>query len=284
MKCKGFQKVEQTSLNKNYLVLNYSRIKKKEMLSMGKLQDKVVIITGGAGGIGSGMAKAMVKEGAIVAIVDLNEETGKAMEQELQKISPKSMFLQANLMDRANLHKIIDTVVEKYGKLDVLVNNAHASKQASIENTTQADLDLSFDTGFYPTFYLMQAALPHLKETKGNVINFASGAGLAGHETQGAYAAAKEAIRGISRVAANEWGRFGINVNLISPIANSPGVQAWAKAQPEYYEEVKNKIPMGRFGDVEDDIGRVAVFLACEDSQYITGQTIMVDGGSLMLR
>ncbi|MFJ7666297.1 SDR family NAD(P)-dependent oxidoreductase [Lysinibacillus sp. NPDC097195] len=251
---------------------------------MGKLQDKVVIITGGAGGIGSGMAKAMVKEGAIVAIVDLNEETGKAMEKELQQISPKSTFLQANLMDRANLHKIIDTVVEKYGKLDVLVNNAHASKQASIEDTTQADLDLSFDTGFYPTFYLMQAALPHLKETKGNVINFASGAGLAGHETQGAYAAAKEAIRGISRVAANEWGRFGINVNLISPIANSPGVQAWAKAQPEYYEEVKNKIPMGRFGDVEDDIGRVAVFLACEDSQYITGQTIMVDGGSLMLR
>lgn len=186
-------------------------------------------------------------------------------------------------MDRANLHKIIDTVVEKYGKLDVLVNNAHASKQATIEDTTQADLDLSFDTGFYPTFYLMQAALPHLKETKGNIINFASGAGIAGHETQGAYAAAKEAIRGISRVAANEWGRFGINVNLISPIANSPGVQAWAKAQPEYYEAVKNKIPMGRFGDVEDDIGRVAVFLASEDSQYITGQTLMVDGGSIML-
>lgn len=256
---------------------------KRSCLLMGKLQDKVVIITGGAGGIGSGMAKAMVKEGAIVTIVDLNEETGKAMEKELQKISPKSMFLQANLMDRANLHKIIDTVVEKYGKLDVLVNNAHASKQATIEDTTQADLDLSFDTGFYPTFYLMQAALPHLKETKGNIINFASGAGIAGHETQGAYAAAKEAIRGISRVAANEWGRFGINVNLISPIANSPGVQAWAKAQPEYYEAVKNKIPMGRFGDVEDDIGRVAVFLASEDSQYITGQTLMVDGGSIML-
>lgn len=251
---------------------------------MGKLQDKVVIITGGAGGIGSGMAKAMVKEGAIVAIVDLNEETGKAMEKELQQSSPKSMFLQANLMDRANLSKIIDTVVENYGKLDVLVNNAHASKQVTLEETTQADLDLSFGTGFYPTFYLMQAALPHLKESKGNVINFASGAGLNGHETQGAYAAAKEAIRGISRVAANEWGRFGINVNIISPIANSPGVQAWAKAQPEYYEDVKNKIPLGRFGDVEEDIGRVAVFLASEDSQYITGQTIMVDGGSIMLR
>ena len=250
---------------------------------MGKLQDKVVIITGGAGGIGGGIANEMVKEGAIVAIVDVNDETGKAMEQELQVESPKSMFLKADLMDRDNLKNIVATVVAKYGKLDVLVNNAHASRQVTIEETTQADLDLSFGTGFYPTFYLMQAALPHLKESKGNIINFASGAGLAGHETQGAYAAAKEAIRGISRVAANEWGRFGINVNIISPIADSPGVQAWAKAQPEYYEAVKNKIPLGRFGDVQADIGRVAVFLASDDSQYITGQTLMVDGGSLML-
>ncbi|ASN04018.1 SDR family NAD(P)-dependent oxidoreductase [Virgibacillus necropolis] len=250
---------------------------------MSKLQDKVVIITGGAGGIGSAMAKAMVKEGAIAAIVDVNEYTGKAMEKELQTISPKSMFLQADLLDRENLGQIITMVVEKYGKLDVLVNNAHASKQATIEETTQADLDLSFGTGFYPTFYLMQAALPYLKETKGNIINFASGSGLNGHQTQAAYAAAKEAIRGISRVAANEWGSFGINVNIISPLANSPGVEAWSKEQPEYYEAVKSKIPMGRFGDTEKDIGRVAVFLASEDSNYITGQTIMADGGSIML-
>lgn len=229
---------------------------------MGKLKGKVVIITGGAGGIGGGIAKEMAHEGAVIAIVDVNEETGKAMEQELQAISPNSMFLKANLMDRKNLGQIIKDVVAKYGKLDVLVNNAHASKQVSLEDTTQEDLDLSFGTGFYPTFYLMQAALPYLKETKGNIINFASGAGLAGHETQGAYAAAKEAIRGVSRVAANEWGRFGINVNIISPIADSPGVRAWAQAQPEYYEAVKSKIPMGRFGDVQKDIGRVAVFLA----------------------
>lgn len=251
---------------------------------MSKLQDKVVIITGGAGGIGLGMAKAMVKEGAIVTIVDVNEETGRASEKLLQESSPKSMFLKADLMDRENLPNIIKTVVDTYGKLDVLVNNAHASKQLTFENITQADLDLSFGTGFYPTFYLMQAALPYLKETKGNIINFASGAGLAGHETQAAYAAAKEAIRGISRVAANEWGRFGINVNIISPLANSEGVQAWAQTQPEYYQTVVSKIPMGRFGDVEEDIGRVAVFLASEDSRYVTGQTMMVDGGSIMLR
>lgn len=110
------------------------------------------------------------------------------------------MFLQAYLMNQAILAKKIDTVVINYGKIDVLINDAHASKQVTLEETTQVDLDLSFGTGFYPTFYLMQAALPHLKESKGNIINFASGAGLTGHKTQGVYAAAKEAIRVITRV------------------------------------------------------------------------------------
>ncbi len=154
--------------------------------------------------------------------------------------------------------KIIDTVIEKYGKLDVLVNNAHVAKQVTIELQHRLILIYHLEQDFIQPSILMQAALPYLKKTKGNVINFASGAGLQGHETQAAYVAAKEAIRGLSCVAANEWGRFGINVNIISPLANSPGVQAWAKAQPEYYEAVRSKTPLGRFGDVEQDIGRVA--------------------------
>ncbi|WP_106495732.1 SDR family NAD(P)-dependent oxidoreductase [Lentibacillus sp. Marseille-P4043] len=251
---------------------------------MGKLQDKIAIITGGAGGIGKGMATAFVKEGATVAIVDLNEETGKESIKELQEYQPNSIFIQANLAEHNKLEGIIKQVVDKYGKLDILVNNAHASTRKPFDELTQADLDLSFNTGFYPTFYLMQAALPYLKESQGSIINFASGAGIEGHSTQAAYAAAKEAIRAVSRVAANEFGQFGINVNLISPIANSPGVQAWAKEEPEYYQSVLANIPMRRFGELESDIGRAAVFLASEDSDYITGQTIMVDGGSIKLR
>lgn len=249
-----------------------------------KLQDKVVIITGGAGGIGSGMAKAMVKEGAIVAIIDVNEESGRSLEAELKTISPKSMFMKVDLLDRGNLSKIIEDVVAKHGKLDVLVNNAHASRQANFEDITQEDIDFSFGTGFFPTFYLMQAALPYLKDTKGNVINFASGAGLLGQKTQTAYAAAKEAIRAISKVAANEWGEYGINVNIISPMASTPGVKAWSEAYPEMYQAALNQIPLGRWGDPENDIGPVAVFLASEDSKYITGQTFMVDGGSIQIR
>ncbi|WP_431028382.1 SDR family NAD(P)-dependent oxidoreductase [Lysinibacillus sp. LZ02] len=251
---------------------------------MKKLNGKVAIITGGAGGIGKGMATAFVKEGATVVIVDLNAELGNETIKELQQYQPESMFMQANLAEHEKLGDIVKEVAEKFGKIDILVNNAHASRMGSIADTTQADFDLSFNTGFYPTFYLMQAALPYLKETKGNIINFASGAGINGDVNQGSYAAAKEAIRAITRVAANEFGPFGINVNIISPIAKSPGMVQWAEENPEYYQGMLAKIPLRRLGEIEEDIGRVAVFLASEDSAYITGQTIMVDGGSIKLR
>lgn len=249
-----------------------------------RLKDKVVIITGGAGGIASGMAMAMAKEGAVLALVDINEEAGQKVLAKVREYSPKSIYLTGDLFDVANLPNIVTSVVDQLGKLDVLVNNAHASRQKPFEELTQEDFDLSFGTGFYPTFYLMKAALPYLKETEGSIINFASGAGLNGQPTQAAYAAAKEAIRGITRVAANEWGKYNININLISPISNSPGVEAWKQAFPDMYEATLKGIPLGRWGEPEEDIGRVAVFLASEDARYITGQTMMVDGGSIQLR
>lgn len=251
---------------------------------MGKLQGKTAIITGGASGIGKGMALSFVKEGARVAIIDINEEVGNIAVKELQEYEPECIFIQANLAEHHKLAGIVEQVVHTFGRLDIMVNNAHASRNKMFDEVTQEDFDLSFNTGFYPTFYFMQAALPYLKETKGNIINFASGAGITGQISQTAYAAAKEGIRAITRVAANEFGPFGINVNIISPIANSPGIQEWKEQFPEKYNAMLSGIPLKRLGHIEEDIGRVAVFLASEDSSYITGQTIMVDGGSVMLR
>lgn len=248
-----------------------------------RLEGKVAIVTGSAQGIGRGIAHAMAKEGARVAIVDINEEKGQATLAEINEITEGMLFIK-DISKAENAQIIVDEVVKKFGKLDILVNNAHASKQAFFKDTTQEMLDLSFGTGFYPTFHFMQAAYPELKKTKGKVINFASGAGLDGQPTQTSYAAAKEAIRAISRVAANEWGPEGINVNLISPIALTPGVEAWRDSSPELYDKMINGIPLRRLGDPEGDIGRTAVFLASEDADYITGQTIMVDGGSIKLR
>ncbi|MCH6267265.1 SDR family NAD(P)-dependent oxidoreductase [Neobacillus citreus] len=248
-----------------------------------KLQGKVAIVSGSASGIGRGIALAMAKEGAHIAIVDVNEEKGKETLADVTQFTEGMLFIK-DISVKENVYAIVDAVVKKFGKLDIMVNNAHASRQALFIETTQELLDLSFGTGFYPTFHFMQAAYPELKKTKGKVINFASGAGLEGQVTQTSYAAAKEAIRAISRVAANEWGPEGINVNMISPIALTAGVEQWRDSAPQLYDEMINKIPLRRLGDPEQDIGKAAVFLASSDSDYITGQTIMVDGGSIKLR
>lgn len=248
-----------------------------------RLQDQVAIITGGASGIGRAVAEAYVNEGAKVAIIDLNEDAGEETIQELQKVSPDSIFIQKDLTAHEELPSIIDEIAEKYGRLDILVNNAHASRMSAFEDATPEDFALSFDTGFYPTVYLMQAALPYLKESKGKIINFSSGAGIEGNEHQVSYAAAKEAIRGISRVAANEFGPHGITVNIISPFAKSEGMIQWAKDYPELYEKSISQIPLRRAGELEE-IANVAVFLGSKDSDYMTGQTFMVDGGSIKLR
>src|SRR5690606_25655064 len=169
-------------------------------------------------------------------------------------------------------------------RLDVLVNNAHASRQAPFVETTMEMFDLSFGTGFWPVFWLMREAHPHLAASRGSVINFASGAGLNGNVTQAAYAAAKEAVRGLSRLAARECATDGINVNLISPLARTEGVDAFIKAHPEQEKALSSGNPMKRLGDPREDIAPVAVFLASADAQYMTGQTLMADGGGIMLR
>ncbi|MFD4180622.1 SDR family NAD(P)-dependent oxidoreductase [Rhodococcus sp. NPDC058514] len=246
-----------------------------------RLAEKVAIVTGGAGGIGRGIVRAFVKEGAKVLIVDINDELGQALETEL---GDAVKYLNADISKESSAERICAAAVEAFGSVHVLVNNAHASRQAPLLETTQDMLDLSFGTGFYPTFWLMKACHPQLAANEGSVINFASGAGLEGQVTQGSYAAAKEAIRAISRVAANEWAVDNVNVNIISPLALTEGVEAYIKANPGIEDVLLAKTPLHRFGDPESDIGRVAVFLASDDASYMTGQTLMVDGGSIKLR
>lgn len=253
------------------------------MLKM-KLKGKVAFITGGSSGIGRGICLAFAKEGASIVFVGLNADKGKKTEKELLDLGCDAFYIQADLRNREQLSKLIDQTIERFGKLDVLINNAHATNNVLLEETTEEDMEYSFDTGFWPTFLLMKHSLPYLIKTKGKVINFVSGAGLVGLSRQSSYAAAKEAIRGISRVAANEWGRHGITVNLISPIASSPGVAQMEQNQPNAYQKMVSLIPLKRLGDCEEDIGRTAVFLASNDADYITGQTIMVDGGTIMVR
>lgn len=250
---------------------------------MTRLDNKIAIVTGGARGIGSGIVRAYVKENAKVVIADISEEKGRTLSTELNKQGYETLFIKTDLSNKESLKSCVDQTIQTYGQIDILINNAHASRMNNFLDITEEDLDLSFNTGFYATFYLCQMVIPHLKETQGNIINFGSGAAVKGDKNQGSYVVAKEAIRGITRVIANEFGEFGINANVISPIAYSEGVDQWRKDNPEYYNQVIQGIPLQKFGDVEKDIGPVAVFLGSKDAQYITGQTVMVDGGSIKL-
>lgn len=249
-----------------------------------RLSGKGAIVTGGAGGIGRAIVAAFVDEGASVLFVDVDQEAGTAYERELTAAGHTARFLRADISEKSAAAEIVEAAVETCGRLDVLVNNAHASRQVPLMETTEEILALSMDTGFYATFHLMQAAHAQLKANAGAVINFASGSGLRGMPLQASYAAAKEAIRGLSRVAAHEWAADGIRVNIVSPLAATEGVQNWMDSFPEVAAKTLKNVPLGRFGDPRTDIAPVVVFLASDESQYITGQTVMADGGSIMLR
>jgi NAD(P)-dependent dehydrogenase (short-subunit alcohol dehydrogenase family) len=246
---------------------------------MTQLQDKVAIVTGGARGVAKGVATAFVKAGAKVLIVDREGDLGRETEAELKALGGAVAFLEVDLADRAALPGIVDAALGTFGQLDILVNAAQASRQVSLAETSDADMDVAFDTGFWPTFVLMRRAYPHLVASKGCVINFATGAAMDAIPTQGSYVAAKEAIRAISKVASSEWGADGVRVNVICPFANSPGVMAWKEWAPQDYDTQISKVSLRRIGDCEKDIGAAAVFLASDAAGYITGQTIMVDGG-----
>ncbi|MGW1429403.1 SDR family NAD(P)-dependent oxidoreductase [Streptomyces sp. NPDC001108] len=246
------------------------------------LQGKVAVVTGGASGIGGAVTRLFVARGARVVVVDLQAEAGEALVREL---GGDVAFLRGDVSDRAVADRAVATAVERFGKLDVLVNNASVSRQKPFEEQTDDDWDLAMDTGLYATRNFMLAALPELKRAGGaSVVNFGSGAGLDGQPNQASYAAAKEAIRGLSRVVANEWAPYDIRVNVVCPMALTAGVARWAEARPEQYAQSAAKVPLGRFGDPDRDVAPVVAFLASDDAQYMTGQTLMADGGAIKLR
>ena len=213
--------------------------------------------------------------------VDINEEAGQ---KKVSENPEKTVFLNGDVSKESVAHEAVKLAVSKFGKLTGLVNNAHASRQKPLTELTPEDWELSFGTGFNATLYFMKAAYPELKKAQGSVVNFGSGAALNGQSGQASYAAAKEAIRGLSRVAATEWGRDNIRVNVVCPLALTEGVAKWKESSPQQYEEIAKHIPLQHFGNPEKDIAPIVAFLLSDDSRYMTGQTLMADGGDIKLR
>lgn len=260
---------------------------------MGFLTGKTAIITGGGravlsdgscGSIGYGIATAYAKEGANLVLTGRNVQKLEDAKAELEsKYGIKVLAVQADVNAGADNESVVKNVVEQavkeFGRIDVLINNAQASASGvTIADHTTAQFDLAIYSGLYAAFYYMQACYPYLKETKGSVINFASGAGLFGNYGQCAYAAAKEGIRGLTRVAATEWAADGINANIVCPLAWTSQLENFEKAYPDAFKANVKMPPMGHFGDVEKEIGRACVALASPDFKYMSGETITLEG------
>lgn len=246
-----------------------------------QLEGKVAIVTGGASGIGRAISVVLTQRGANVVAVDLDEASGHDLAAE---VGDRLRFVAGDVSADGVADRAVETAVEHFGHLDTLVNNAHASAQAPFVDLTEEQWELSFATGLRATRRFMLAAYPELRKQGGSVVNFGSGAAMDGQVTQAAYASAKEAIRGLSRVVANEWAAERIRVNVVSPIALTSGVAAWRDAYPDMFQEVVQKIPLGHFGDPAADVAPIVAFLVSDDSRYMTGQTLMADGGSTKLR
>ena len=249
---------------------------------MKRLEANVTIVTGGGKGIGYGLAQAFAEAGSNLVITGRTLSRLESAKERLEaEYGVKVLPIVADGEDESAIKDVVAQTIATFGKINTLVNNAQVSKSGLplIEHTKE-DLDLSIHSGLYAAFFYMRECHPYLKESKGSVINFASGAGLFGKLGQSSYAAAKEGIRGLSRVAAAEWGPDGIRVNVICPLAMTESLMEWKENYPDLFAKTIQGIPLGRFADPKDDIGRVAVFLASEDAHYITGETITLQGGS----
>lgn len=251
---------------------------------MGRLTGKVAIVTGGGQGVGLGIARMFASEGATLVITGRHKEKLKGVVPELEALGAQVATCAGDTRLRADAERAVQCAVDRFGQLDVLVNNAQSSNPGTpLEEIDDDTIRLTVESGLYGTLQHMQAAFPHMKERGGSIINFGSREGIYGGIGFGIYAANKEAIRGLSRVAAREWGKHDIRVNVLCPAALSPVAVKYLVEYPEQAEMYRKEISLGRFGDPETDIGPVALFLASDDSRYVTGQTINVDGGQMML-
>jgi NAD(P)-dependent dehydrogenase (short-subunit alcohol dehydrogenase family) len=250
---------------------------------MGRLQDRVAVVTGAGEGIGAAIARRFALEGARVVVAEIDEVLGGATADALAEESgSETRFVRTDVGRKADNEAMIAAAIDSWGRLDILVNNAWGGGKISrAELKTDALIDDGLAVGFRGPLWAMQAAFPIMKEQGyGRVINICSLNGVNAHMGTLEYNTAKEALRAATRTAAREWAATGIVCNVICPAAKSASFHRVMAEHPELVAAADSANPMGRIGDPFDDIAPVAVFLAGDDCAYVTGNTLFVDGGS----
>ncbi|WP_079527408.1 3-oxoacyl-ACP reductase FabG [Halobacillus hunanensis] len=245
-----------------------------------RLKDKVAIITGSANGIGLEAARRFAGEGASVVMADFDKEKGKERERELQKDGYDVIFIQVNVADRSSVDSLMDRVKEEFGRIDILVNNAGITRDAMLSKMTVEQFQQVIDVNLTGVFHCAQAVLPAMKEqAKGKIINTSSVTGTYGNVGQTNYAAAKAGLIGMTKTWAKELGRKGINVNAVAPGFTETGMVA--EVPEKVIDQMVGQVPMQRLGRPED-IANAYLYLASDESDYVNGHVLHVDGGIMM--
>jgi NAD(P)-dependent dehydrogenase (short-subunit alcohol dehydrogenase family) len=248
-----------------------------------KLQGKVAIVTGAGSGIGRASAIVFAQEGAKVGVVDLNREAGERTASEIRAAAGEAIYCYADVSKPADVAAMINTVIEHYGRLDVLFNNAAIQILGKLADTSEEDWDRIQNVNLKGVFLGCKYAIPvMMRNGRASIINMASVLGLVGDPDLAAYCAAKGGVLSLTRAAALAYGPHGVRVNSICPgDVDTPLLQDYFNKDPNpetLRMEVSSKYSLKRVASPEE-VARVAVFLASDDSSFITGGTIVVDGG-----
>jgi NAD(P)-dependent dehydrogenase (short-subunit alcohol dehydrogenase family) len=245
------------------------------------LDDKVTLITGGASGIGAGIAQRFSEAGAAVVIFDINGEGALRMEQKLRQRG-RALAIQGDVANEEQVKSAVERMVAEFGKLDVLVNNAGIDVEGRAVGVTASVWNRTLDVNLKGAFFCSKYAIPHMRGRGGAIVNISSVRAFVSFEGNAHYEASKAGLIGLTRALALEYGRDGIRVNAICPgYVDTPMMDAWLHAQadpPAALQQVLSVHPVGRMG-TPHDIAEAALFLASDAAAFITGTFLVVDGG-----
>jgi meso-butanediol dehydrogenase/(S,S)-butanediol dehydrogenase/diacetyl reductase len=252
--------------------------------TMGKLDGKVALVTGGGQGIGRGIALSLAAEGAQLSIAGRTESKLLAVADQIRAHQVEVQTVVCEVKDLDSLSALVDAVVDRFGTLDILVNNAQQPAMGTLLEMDEQLFADCWSSGPLASFRLMRLCYPHLRGS-GVIINVSSSAAVNPMPVgRGVYAAAKAATTTLSRTAAVEWGPDGIRVITIMPAAEGEQATRFHQEWPEAWAKSQEAIPLRRLGDPETEIGRMVAILCSDDASYITGTTIQLDGGQAYLR
>jgi NAD(P)-dependent dehydrogenase (short-subunit alcohol dehydrogenase family) len=252
-------------------------------ITAGRMAGRAALVFGAGQGIGRGICLAMASEGATVVATDVHAENAERTAEQVRQRGAEAIGLACDVANETSVRQAVNRTLEFSDRLDFTAVTALPDMYyGPLEGCSAEHFERDWRVGVLGVLHVLKASSGPLQKSKGSVLLFGSAHGVEGSADRISYVAVKEAVRGMARAAAREWGKYGVRVNAICPFANSPVMADYERDHPDWFDDSLSQVPLHRLGDCEKDVGRAAVYLASDDGSFVTGHTLMVDGGLTM--